>query len=41
MNEARAELVPVVELIDAGRIPEGPAADYVKAKLSVILRWVS
>jgi len=41
MNEARAELVPVVELIDAGRIPEGPAADYVKAKLSVILSYCS
>ena len=41
MTLARTELVPVVELIDAGRIPEGPAADYVKAKLNVILSYSS
>ena len=41
MSVARTELVPVVELIDEGRIPEGPAADYVKAKLSIILSYCS
>ena len=41
MNLARTELVPVSELIDEGRIPEGPAADYVKAKLSIILSYCS
>ena len=41
MNVARTELVPVVELIDEGRLPQGPAADYVKAKLSIILSYCS
>ena len=41
MEMARAQLVPVAELIDEGRIPEGPAADYVKAKLSIVLSYCS
>ena len=41
MEMARTQLVPVAELIDEGRIPEGPAADYVKAKLSIVLSYCS
>lgn len=38
MNEARLELLPIVEMIDAGQIPDGPAAEYVKSKYRIMLR---
>ena len=38
MEEAEKKLWPVVNLINEGRIPSGPAADFVKAKYQIILK---
>merc|ERR550519_1731426 len=39
MNEATTQLGPIVSLADAGSLPPGPAVDFVRAKLHLILNY--
>ncbi len=41
LKEAREVLLPVVELVNAGQIPQGPSADYVVNKYRAVLAYCS
>lgn len=38
LTEANEVLKPIVNLINEGQIPDGPAAEYVKTKYQIILK---
>ena len=38
MAEAEEKLAPIVTFIDEGKIPPGPAADFVKTKYQITLK---